>query len=508
MAPHRPRTGLLSRLVRPLAAMLGGRGEAAAPAKKAVASPQSDTLVDDAFTLEMQSLLIEDEGKFQVKLQVISLVEFHEAVGDKWQKVRDKVMMIAEGVIHQHLGVGNTCGRQGDDFFVLLFRTFPAAEGRRRALQIAQELGTRLVGDQFIGLERPLALAVEVPLSTSIKADGSLDLDCLDDAVEQCRSLIPAAKTQEDVRPPISGATDDNGPKQVKPPTWKAVDETRSRKEGVDPDWQAMNGGKSLADIPLELIPSMPGDARLSLLWRPTWVAAGEAIGAYYALVQRVDRPEQPALEGCRAYARDGGETAQALDRFVIGAAVREMKAAEQAATGATIIVPLHWTSVGTSRRMGLMVPFADLPETARASRLVIELFGVPGDVHPTLLTETITALQSLCREVLLRVPLAFPHAALAAQCGGAMIGVDLGELPSDERTDDDGLLDGLGGLAQNAATAGRGAYVWGVRRRKVVIGVVQGGFAMMNGPGLMKELPRPAKVLPAPRSRFFGGGR
>lgn len=44
---------------------------------------------------------------------------------------------------------------------------------------------------------------------------------------------------------------------------------------------------------------------------------------------------------------------------------------------------------------------------------------------------------------------------------------------------------------------------MWGVRRRKVIVGAVQMGFGMVNGPALMKDIPKPAKRLPAPKSRF-----
>ncbi|HLO75102.1 MAG TPA: hypothetical protein VK196_01440, partial [Magnetospirillum sp.] len=161
MSKKRSRTGLLSRIAAPIANAARRvvkrsqqeqdevkrlMEEALTQAAKAPAR-----LTDDTFRLFTEQLAKEEEGAFQVKLHIVSLVEFREAVGDRWSKVADKVMMIAEGVINMHLGAGNIFGRQGSDFFVLLFRTCDNYEARRRSVIIAQELGTRLVGDQFIG---------------------------------------------------------------------------------------------------------------------------------------------------------------------------------------------------------------------------------------------------------------------------------------------------------------------------------------------------------------------
>jgi len=147
--------------------------------------------------------------------------------------------------------------------------------------------------------------------------------------------------------------------------------------------------------------------------------------------------------------------------------------------------------------------PFADIAEATRARRLVVDLFGVPADVSPRELTDTLRALRPVCRQVALRVRLGAPKAGLAVDCGAAMIGIDLAELALAERTDDQHLIVALARFQQAADQARIGAYVWGVRRRNVVARAVQAGFAMVNGAALMKDLGRPAKVLPAPKARF-----
>lgn len=503
---------------------------------------QTARLTDESFRMAAQQLRQEEDGAFQVKLHIISLVEFREAVGAKWGKVADKVMMIAEGVIHMHLGAGNMFGRQGSDFFVLLFRTCDNNEARRRSIIIAQELGTRLVGDQFIGEERPLALAAELSMDDGLNPDGSLNLAAVHGAVSEIRSILaaqaknegtpswmrPGAADQANPPPrrawtpcapeekiavdgggiPIS-VTGDAPKAPPKDPGWKPLDV--ERKAAVqDTTWVILDMGTGSRPLPPgleeqeELAPEpLPADARLALLWRPSWVAAGESIGAYQARIQRVDSDAKAALEGVQAYPQGDEGAANTLDRFCIAGALRDFRASEAAGNLSTIVLPIHWSTLTAENRMEFLAPFADLTQQSRGARVVIDLFGVPKDVKPIALGAAIGNARQLCREVVLRTRLSAPRAAMALDCGASMIGLDLSELAQPERTDDVQLLDALRQFAEHAAKTRLGTYVWGVRRRKVITGAVQAGFAMVNGPALMKDIPKPAKVLPAPKARF-----
>ena len=114
-----------------------------------------------------------------------------------------------------------------------------------------------------------------------------------------------------------------------------------------------------------------------------------------------------------------------------------------------------------------------------------------------------VEGLRPLCGEVLLRLRLSSPLLRHVDALGTATIGLDLSELRDDQRMADDRLLDVLDLLQASAERAGLGCYVWSARRRKVVGGVVGGGFDMVNGPGLMRDVARPSVVVPAPKNRF-----
>lgn len=532
-------TSLLARLTGPVGTVMRrimGEGEGAKPAATLARRSVPDApIVEDSFRLSLQQMQAEDEGRFSTKLHIVSLVEFREAVGDKWGRLSTKVLMIAEAVIGLHLGAGNTFGREGQDTFILIFRTCPPAEARRRAVTIAQDLGARLLGSQFDGGDRPLALAAEVSLADALNPDGSLNPAAVALAVDEIRSLVPPPAPKPRHSPLPAGASAQSAP--AASPEFVEISHSPLPSEpmklepvalpaglkgaAVDPAWKAMQGAARSKDDPAwqtmsaraaapaetepagESAPPLPPGAVLSLVWRPAWVAAGEAIGAYKARVNRVDAEGQPPYEGAKAYPRDNPASALALDRFVATRALADMGAAERAGNRAALILPLHWASAVSAQRMAVTAPFAEVSQEARAARLVVEIFGLPADVGARELADCVRNFKALGREVALRTRLSAPKAALAADCGAVIIGVDLAELSESERTDDDQLLARLLAYREAADKAGLRACVWGVRRRKVMVGAVHGGFAMTNGPALMKDLPKPAKVLPAPKNRF-----
>jgi hypothetical protein len=520
MAEKRTRDGLLNRI----ASRLMGRrdqGKATPVAGRRVERERPpETPANDEFRLAIDQMLREDAGRFGIRPHVVSLVEYREAVGERWRKIADKVMLIAEGVINLHLGQGNIFSRQGTDFFMLVFRNLPQEEARRRALIIAQELGTRLVGDQFQGVDIPLALAAEIPMDDAFLADGTLNLAAVHAAISQMRSIVAStvqgavihqALPQKAVvaeKPPIATIPSDLVGVPPDDPRWQEF-KLKQRRAAADPVWEVLETKSKAPPVPPPLpgnsgYGSLPisGQTRMALLWRPSWVASDETIGAYKAQIQRVDVEDRAPLEGAHAYSGDDFSI-HALDRFAISAGIREFQASERAGNASTIVLPIHWRTMTADNRLEFVAPFADVAKPVRDARVVIDLFGVPETVETGQLTEVIAAGRLLCREVMVRTRLGHSRAEMAARCGASAVGIDLAELPPNQHTDDEHLLAWLGEYLTAAQRTGIGAYVWSVRRRKALIGAVQAGFSMVNGPALMKDLPRPAKVLPAPKARF-----
>jgi GGDEF domain-containing protein len=423
------------------------------------------------------------------RLRVISLADFRHAVGDKWPRLTDKVTMIAEQLIRRQIGSGNLFRRVDEETWLLLFPRVSPDQARHIAVAIAQEISRHLLGERCVGGERPLAVAAHLAVADAIDESGRVLTMAVRQAVEQSRALF------DHLSPCAPAAL------QARVASLEGV---KQRHRGVA-QWTPilMEHAEDQPEEPWQAVGPMPADAHLSLLWRPTWVAEREAIAAYCARVARTDHPGDPPLEGPMAYPVKDEVTAFILDRFVAAVGMRDLLRANS--RGSVIIVPLTWECLAGEHRAEVVAPFADVAADIRQRRVQVEICRIPDSADVESINRVVTALRSLCGGVLLRLRLSSPLLCRVDELGEAKIGLDLSELRPHERMNDDRLMSILEMLQGSANDAGLGCYVWSARRRRVVGGVVCGGFQMVNGPGLMKDVGRPALVMPAPRERFLG---
>ncbi|MDO8606547.1 MAG: hypothetical protein Q7R40_08430 [Phaeospirillum sp.] len=425
----------------------------------------------------------------KAKLHVVSLAEFRDWVGEKWPRLAGKVALIVEQVIRRHAGSGNPFCQDGEDRWIIAFPELSPEEARQRTLAVVEDLGRHLFGEQSGEGQRSMAVAAEVFVTDAVSDIGELDCDHVQAAIRESRAFVASGTVSDSVN------------------QWKPMErgEDARRQEQV---WEVIEGApaKPLAFDP-DLVAPLPPAARLSLVWRPTWVASGEAISAYGARVIRIDHEGAEAVEGCRAYPPGDVNAALRLDRFVVSTAVRDIVAGirggDERTNQASVIIPISWASLSSEQRGSVVIPLSELTQETRSARLAIEIFGIPDGTTTPELESVVSYVRSLCREVLVRTRMSARRSSLAAEIGVSMVGLDLSELRPDERMDDECLLETLSRVQEATAKDGIGCYLWSARHRKVVGGVVQGGFEMVNGPGLMKDIGRPAIVMPAPRARF-----
>ncbi|MCA1907068.1 MAG: hypothetical protein LDL39_01770 [Magnetospirillum sp.] len=421
------------------------------------------------------------------RVRAVSLADFRQVVGDKWPRLADKVSIIVDRLIHARLGAANPFRQVDEETWLLLFPKVSPEQARALTVAVVQDISRHLLGEGCVGGTRPLALAVHVDAAQLAGADPRRHSAVLRLAVEQGRALFDESG---------AGMAGDR-------PVERALVERPVSRRHPEVEWEPILRRQAdvAPDEPWKAVGPLPCEAKLSLLWRPTWVAESQAIAAYCARVARVDHPGDPPLEGSMAYPDDDPVTAETIDRFVCAAAVRDLM--RSGPDGGCAIVPLTWASLVGEHRAELAFPFADMPADMRRQRLKVEICRIPDTVTAEEARNMVNGLRHLSGEVLLRLRLSSPLLRQVDELGEAKIGLDLSELRSDQRMADDRLLDVLDLLQVSTGRAGRGCYVWSARRRKVVGGVVGGGFDMVNGPGLMRDVARPAVVVPAPKDRF-----
>jgi len=533
-----------TRPVRGLAGLLRRRPPAEEPEEQAptdetpandASAPNGGDGANDSFMLSLDALLAETTGQFYTKLHVVSLIEFREAVGLKWHKLAEKVMMIAEAVLSHHIGNDGFFARQGEDFFVIAFRGLTEEQGRARAATAANELGRRLLGNQFTEGAIPLALAAEVSAAAALNPDGSLNVEALREAVSQARTeIVLRLEASGGALPPLAGfmpgdpfflrrhlqpndyvpPTDPDGlrrhlapgegPSEPPPPSAPSAALAPSVREPRQPLSPAP-AAHSATPVMLnpEFQPAPPeAVGEFGLVFRPVWIAEREALGAAECLVQRKPDPEGKLMTGGAAYPVSDPSLTFAIDRTLTHAVTAMLSKDDP--EGKALILPLALTTLIATRRIQVTGPLGDLPDRVRARRLIIEIRNLPEGVTVSQLSEGVAAARRLTRTIAVRTnPSLLPAAALVMESRAGLIGMDFNELPPNERNDDELLIEHLARLRDVAVQAGLAPYVWNIRRRTVLSSAVKLGFAFLNGPALMKEQAVPGHVIKAPREKL-----
>ena len=72
-------------------------------------------------------------------------------------------------------------------------------------------------------------------------------------------------------------------------------------------------------------------------------------------------------------------------------------------------------------------------------------------------------------------------------------VGVDLAELKEQERVGDEELYKRIDAFRATARNHKLACYIWGVRHRPLAARILNSGFSLVNGPGIMCDLSHPS---------------
>jgi len=90
------------------------------------------------------------QRKPELEVHLVSLTQFRQAIGDTWDRVGAKAIMLAESTLRKVAGHGNPVRVFGEEgVFLLAFPRLSELEGRRRATVAAIAVGQKLVGARF-----------------------------------------------------------------------------------------------------------------------------------------------------------------------------------------------------------------------------------------------------------------------------------------------------------------------------------------------------------------------
>lgn len=466
------------------------------------------------------------------RLHVFSLSDFREAVGSKWERLSLLLETAEDAIIRRHVDLSrDVITRLDAEIACLSLPGTGRREAHAKVASIAADLSHFLFGDAVINGRRPQVVAANMAARDAVAEDGTLDHEAIRRAVAGAGAALapepelaaphratlaamlpPAEVRAETPQGPIAAVSgDDDRPYRIdqsRIPLW-VLEQRDGRQDdrltGADAPREVMridgNRGKGAdwleeqleraAEERLASGATLRPESSLTLVWTPTWVATKRAVGAFHAKVIRVDGEGAPPLEGTYAYARAAPIESLTMDRFAAGQAARELMDIHFSRRKTGLTVPVHWMSLAPRWRDCIRIPFESCPPQVLRRHLKLEVFGLTPAVPPHVVARLFDPLEKLNCTVMARLPLS-AAGMVKAMHGVKAIGVDLAELPAEERTGDDDLLGRLERFRDTAHGSGMACYVWGIRRRPLIERVIKAGFSLVNGPGVMCDLAQP----------------
>jgi len=420
-----------------------GRDQTAAP----MLAPRTGYLKPPAFSSVLTGMVLRDNDR-DARLHVFSVADFRRAAGIKWDRLGGLVEVLADGIVHQHIDLNTDAfTRIGTEIWCLTLPRSTRRESLDCVAAIARDLSLQLVGDGIIGGRRPKVVAANLPMRSAVNSKGILDHQAIKDAVNRA---APSPALEAAVAAPTTEA----------PPIL-----TKDRQTTPE--------------------------AALSMVWTPIWVANRRALGAFQARVVRKDTDTSAPMGGVHAYASAAPIETLTIDRFVATQAARELTGLYFGKQHMGLTVPVHWMSLAPRWRDCIRMPFEECPDMARRKFLKIEVFGLTPAIPASILKNLMDPLEKLGCDILARVPLWAPEMVRSLH-GVRAVGVDLAELGDEDSFGDDELFAKLLEFRDAARQVNTACYVWSVQRRLLISRIVEAGFSLVNGPGMMRDLSRP----------------
>ncbi|MDV7338963.1 hypothetical protein RYZ26_05130 [Terasakiella sp. A23] len=159
-----------------------------------------DGFMSDDISVSIEDIVSQDDMDDLGKIHVLSLTEFHEALGEIWDKREAKIFLLTESVLRQRIGEGNRWEHQSKEIYIMLFPRLSEMDGAARAYDIAEELGLKIIGERFDGSKRPLIRVAGVDPKDALTEDGKLDIRKLEKAGREGESAGDAGVVPDETK--------------------------------------------------------------------------------------------------------------------------------------------------------------------------------------------------------------------------------------------------------------------------------------------------------------------
>lgn len=489
--------------------------------------------------------IISDEDNDDIgKLHILSLTEFHDALGDTWEAREAKIFLLTESVMRNRIGPGNRWEHQSKEIYIMLFPTLNEMEAGARAYDIAEEVGMKIIGERFDGSRRPLARIAGVDPKDALNADGTLNIQLLEQAGRDGETAgdAEAIDAGEDQNTAVGGKGPDWQKKAHEheeantdwrknrhehddhPDDWhknehhSAEHDTDWHKQNhehgetdtnwkerhhktspsIDPNWQKMEQEKEAKDDGPQWVsvsvkdevkksdqtPSKP-KSKYGAIFAPCWDKETESLHIYKAVLT-YNAPDGRTLEGPAAYS--GHKTPDQrfkVDFWLIQTTAQALFPLHTRRIKTPVFLPVHSTSIRGEKREAFFEGLAKFRHDVRTGYFIIEILD-DGKWDSAELTDLTTRLKELVHSVAFRVSPINNFTQPAAQ-DIDWIGIDLSELNADTGISPE--------LLKSLITGKSATYIFGLTKRDQLGDMLELGAQVISGIALV----RPTKKLRPP---------
>ncbi|NVK17321.1 MAG: hypothetical protein HWE30_01350 [Methylocystaceae bacterium] len=502
-----------------------------------------DGFMSDDISVSIEDIVSEDDHEDIGKIFVLSLTEFHQALGETWDKREAKIFLLAESVLRQRIGVGNRWEHQSKEIYILIFPTLPELEGAARTYDIAEELGLKIIGERFDGSSRPLIRVAGVDPKDAIGPDGKLDIEKLEKAGRSGQSAGDSTNVAGQTK---AGTTIIHEKDQAETITeadlsldWKKnphkhVDHdgdwiknehhsqehdtdwqknVRQTPRKVDPNWQEMNHPAPKKEKGPQWVsmkedepqkPAKPAPSTVEkkpsygLTFAPCWDRASQSLTIYRAILT-YGVPGEKLLEGNAAYVRHvSAEQRLKIDIWLLQKSARALFSLMEKEIITPVFIPVHSSSLRAKERASMLAMIQKFTPHLRESYFIIEIMD-DGLWRDEDLQEAIDTLKPMVRNIAF-TPSSDKHFDIPAVTSLDWIGLDLATLDEHSGITPDGLISLQKETQQHHAKS----YLFGVSKRAEIADFLEMGTELISGKALVRTTDklRPPFNLPEERLR------
>jgi hypothetical protein len=453
--------GAVHRLRRNLAELLDPT-ERSQPTRRTSRTGEQRTVSAEAQFMDRLKAILDRPGELGPlagRVNVVGLDKVKAYLGASWERMAERAERIARKVIERHLDQGDIYGSTGNDTYVMVFARLSPEQAQVKCLLIADEIAKTLLGEQGGDLLNVKTAATRIV--GKLDAGGISPIDQIVTSLSNVADLLPMAV-------PVAAAP-------AAPPL----------------------GGR-----PSSISADVLGGLRLA--YRPMWDSARNVIAAYLCAAQVPTSDVGSALSDAElAVADDANELAR-LDSTVQQRVMNDLADLIAEKRRLLITLPVHFESLGQGAwRRNYFAEMTRLDAEGR-KLLMVEIVGLPQGVLQSRLLDLIAPLRSLCRGVMLRVPLEMIDLTQVRGCVAAAVGCDLTGQSGSEIV----LVQQMNRFARAVERTSMPSYVHGAQTLSLVTAALGAGFNYIDGDAVAKLVDHPRHAVEFGLADLYGGTR